>query len=283
LPTDLAGVLDRYQCFTYSLSESPSKEWLYYSDCHALSIGYGTSAVLFNQDTRQYWNYPYCKYYTQYNDEGCPMEGYLSPTTWSSDGEYLYVLMTSGGDGGLRFDYVTKLISINLGNGFASVFVDSVAVYEFSPGAKKLAYIPWTWEGSGDEWLRQPITVFVRDLEYRTEFKLILESGYDDAGAIVWSPDGNRFVFLAVQYDNARNIESSTLMLVDVAEKSRGILIKNFPASINSILWTSDESLELRNAIGKPVIYYNIKNRQMTAIPSPYPTVTKTYKEPENP
>jgi hypothetical protein len=283
MPTELAGLLEKYDCFPFNF-ESHTKEWRFYYQCHAPPIGYGQSAVLLNLRTGESWYYPYCKFYNQCLNEDYPSEGYLWPIAWSSDEKYLYVEMTGGGDGGTQFHYVSKLISINLDNGFASVFLDSVAVYEFSPGAKKLAYIPIEWEVSGDDWNRiEPYFVFVRDLEYEAEFKLLLEPGYDDAGDIVWSPDGSQFVFLAVQYDNANNIERSTLMLVDVYRKSRAILIDNYPASINSINWQSDGMLELLDAYGKPAIYYDVNNKIMIVIPSPTPTITKTYKEPKYP
>ena len=168
-PKALQSVLDKYQCYS-NYSESPSKEWRYYDDCNDPSRDYGNSAVLFNLRTNDYWNYPYCKYATLPFDGSCPVEGHLQPKAWSPEGHYLYITITTGGDGGSWFDYSMKLLSINLHNGFASVVVDANAVYEFSPNLNKLAYIPFVWDG--------PYIVYIRDLEDSTEFKLILEPKY---------------------------------------------------------------------------------------------------------
>jgi hypothetical protein len=268
---ELQNTLDKYECFS-NFSESPSKEWRFYDDCNDLSRDYGNSSVLFNMRSGDSWNYPYCKYYTPYLDEGCPVEGHLQPKAWSTDGKYLYVSMTSGGDGGSYFNYVSKLISINLHNTLASVFLDSVAVFEFSPNVDKLAYITMEWEDSDYNWTRkEPITIFVRNLDSQSEYQMRLESGYDDAGDINWSPSDSQFTFLAVKFDNRSNIENSTLMLMDVSKRSREILIEDYPGYLEFQEWLPEGVLIYKTYSSGVTnfITYSIPDRQMVITPMP--------------
>ena len=224
----LDEVIEDYNCSLYQYEPHPP-DWLFL-DCAYTSTGtYGYSSILYNLRTDNFWLYPYCKYAPRLSNEGCPIEGHIAAKAWSPDGNYLYTTVTSGGDGGTWFNYVSKLLSINLNNGYASDFVDSAGVYEFSPQVDTLAYIPMEWVITDQDWERkQPFSINVRDLESGDEFSLLLEKGYDDAGDIHWSPDATQFVILAVHYkEYSMRGGNSSVIFVDVPSRSRATLIKD--------------------------------------------------------
>jgi hypothetical protein len=265
LPTQLAGLVDRYRCSQDISNESPSKEWAFFYDCYDSHLGY--SAILINQFTGEYWNYTYCKYYNQCVEN--PGEGHIAFEAWSPDGNYLYATLTTGGDGGPWFGYSLKLLSINLHNKIASIFIDLSAEYEFSPGGDKLAYIPYVGDFLHFEYKRnEPFAVCVHDLKDSDEFKLIIEYKYDEAGDIAWSPDGTQFVFLAIKYNDSYDIESSTIVLVDVVSKRLEILIKDHPGYLDFQEWEPDGILIYRVDSTEEMIYYSIPERQMVITPT---------------
>jgi hypothetical protein len=256
-PTVTTEVLE--QCSRYD--QSPSGIWLLF-DCGFDPDGKGYVAVLHNMLTYKSWVYTYCTFTDDCRDGAFPSEGSIRAKAWSPDSHYLYAELDSGVDGGSWFGYATKLLRINLHNGFASILVNSTGVYEFSPKVDKLAYIPYVWEEAHE--------VYVRDLESSNQFNFLLESEYDDAGDIVWSSDGTQFIFLAVRYGGSSGLGSSSLMLVDIASRSRAVLIKDHPGYLMFQEWLSDGILKYQAyPDDESIILYSIPHRQMVTTPAP--------------
>jgi hypothetical protein len=273
LPTELSGIIEQYDCFPY-YGKSPSGEWLFFRCNYFNTTGFGTSLVLYNQITGRSWEYKYCKFYFGCESPDHNPTGSISPLAWSSDGRFLYAIMSRGGDSSIWFHVAYKLLSINLNSGNASVYVDAVAEYSFSPDGKQLAYITWYWD--------KPLELIVRDLDNSSDFKIILEPKYRQAGEITWSPDKSQFVFVALTSEDG-NYPPFSLIQVDVTNHNRELLINDYPDIIYSINWRSDGVLELLDDHDKPVFFFEIANRQITALPTRTPTSPFFIRDPITP
>lgn len=270
LPVDLSALVEKHRCSITQDHISPSGEWVFYNTCMAeytypeteyseSTTVYMYADLLYNLVTGKYWIYPPCPF-IQGPAFGCNPQAYLNPIAWSPDNKYLYAVTISGGDSIYWFGYMMDLIRINLETGVANIYMDLWAEYSLSPDTSLLTYIPVTYEN--------PLEVYVRDLKESSDFKLILEPDYIEAGDINWSPEGTQFIFLAVNGKYPVG-ESISLMLVDITNRSRSVLIKDFPHYLDFNEWRTDGILAFHDSYNDHTILYDIENRQLIATPTP--------------
>jgi hypothetical protein len=254
LPTEESSVLK--ECTYYQ--QSPSGIWLLY-DCGFDPDGKGAVAVLYNLLTRESQTFTYCSLANLCSDQNAFSESAIQAKAWSPDRNYLYLVLYSGADGGTWFNYVSRLVRVNLHNGYASILLNTAAVIEFSPGMDQLAYIPYPGE--------EPHVIHIRDLKTLDDFGLMLEPEHEDAGDIVWSPDGSQLIFTAVKYGGTG---SSTLMLVDVPKRSRTILIRDYPGFLRFQEWLPGGLLQYRSDLDDTkIIQYSIPENKMSISTAP--------------
>ena len=271
MPENLAKLAEKYRCSLYDYKISPSEEWSFFYQCFyeyiypATEYYEATSTILngsllYNRITEEYWFYPPCQFIEPGFSPGCNPQAIYKPLTWSPDGHYLYLGLTSGGDGGGLWSYFLgsmKLLRVNLGTGELSLFIDKSAYYSFSPDFQSVAYIPYVGEESGDS-----LAVYVRDLTVSSEFNFKLEHKYKYAGGIQWEPDGSGFYFVALtSAEMAASL--SRLMQVNVHSQDLFLLVDDLPAIIIRLSWRSEGLLELHDELSEVTFFYNEVDRQM--------------------
>jgi len=108
--------------------------------------------------------------------------GYTTPQIlhWSPDGRYLYYTNRPHVDGCGLFVTASDLWQVNLADGeITQVFSEGAQSYSFSPDGNQLAMLTWS----------TPPALVIHELSSGKQQAVTLD--FDDAGAVVWSPDGD--------------------------------------------------------------------------------------------
>jgi Tol biopolymer transport system component len=108
--------------------------------------------------------------------------GYTTPQIlhWSPDGRYLYFTNRPHVDGCGLFVTASDLWQVDLADGeITQVFSEGAQSYSFSPDGNQLAMLTWS----------TPPELVIHELSSGEQSAVSLD--FDDAGVMVWSPDGN--------------------------------------------------------------------------------------------
>ena len=116
--------------------------------------------------------------------------GYTTPEPlhWSADGRYLYFTNRPHADGCGLFVTGSDLWRADLADGSVTqVLPEGAQSYAFSPDGTLVAYMSWS----------TPPELALHNLGTGEERRVVL--GFEDAGAIVWSPDGAMLALTGAQ------------------------------------------------------------------------------------
>jgi hypothetical protein len=196
-----------------------------------------------NPETSQIWSFPYeeffspsdltSEYYTPYNVS-------FFVRHWTKDGRYVYFEPDyCCWDPFILFlgNYVEDLNVLDLQTGRWKQVFDRLSYLSFSPTDRRMVFV---------NLLSSPLYMNIRDLRtgVTTTLRLPLDDKYEQAGNIVWSPNGLKFAVLAA-YGYEFGTESQqpgvfSIMSVDLADPDEPVLTTQLS---DSLAWIEIESL----------------------------------------
>lgn len=219
-----------------SVSQSPDGQWtaessLAYISEEGLVRGYDTRLQVSRADGSVTW--------TLVDYEQDAGLGYAIPVIhrWSADGEHVYFTNSVVPDGCGLFVNGSDLHRADLSTGEATELMPALArALSLSPDETTVAYFPWG-----------PMPDLVlRDLAEGTERKLAWEIPFNDAGNIVWSPDGSALA-LILSADSCRPNWNYTTVKVDVPTLEPTVLLENDDRLLSIVSWPEPNRLLLRD------------------------------------
>jgi hypothetical protein len=116
-------------------------------------------------------------------------KGILRPRHWSNDGKYVYLAVSSWGDGPVFFCEGIQLRKFELLTGKFIDFhteIQGCFDYSFSPDDGQLAYIVQ---------FQKPLVLHILNIQTENEQQITISEKYDQAGCLIWSPDQNQLIF----------------------------------------------------------------------------------------
>lgn len=173
-----------------------------------------------------------------YNDPLFPeLSGSVRPVHWTKDSQYIYftVYLEQWNDGSFSaFDSAPHLKLLKVANGEINDVLAGNFYYSFSPTDRRLIEIQQN---------EQPLKLIVHDLKTGDLVSLspVGNPNYRQAGNVIWSPDGLRFVFVNAFGGEigGEMIEQmiQSLILVNIENMTQEIIVDEISGSITPISW----------------------------------------------
>jgi hypothetical protein len=227
---------------------SPSKTWAtgFCNDDETWIVGVGQ---------RGKWSISYGEFYGKKFDSG---NGVIAPYHWTSDNYYLDLAIQRGVVGPLYYVDGWGLVRLNLANGNIAEVLKPIQhhyySFSFSPDGKSIAYIlqPAT-----------PLVVKVMNLESKEVKSYPLNSEYNQAGDILWSPDMSKLVLGQAIIDpntlNSDVIETNpnifSIVLINLADNSRQLVVSDNLTFTRPMKWHNENRIWLLDENAKDWIY----------------------------
>ena len=148
-----------------------------------------------------------------------------APLHWSTDGRYLYYTNRPRVDGCGLFVTASDLWRADLADGSVSrILVNEAQSYAFSPDGSLVAYITWS----------APAELVLYELETSEERRTTLD--FEDAGAMVWSPDGARIALTGANHPCLPDWKQA-IMLIDASDLSQTTLMPPDERLLKTSAW----------------------------------------------
>lgn len=239
--TDYGALLSRLLPNCGNAELSPSQTW---------AIGFCNNDETWIVDVNQTakWTISYGEYYGKRFDSG---NGVIAPFYWTSDSKNLYLTVQRGVSGPIYFANGWELINLDLASGKIAEILRPLPrqYYSFSLSSdgKLLAYI------------LQPTTslvVIVMNLESKDVKSYSLKPEYNQAGAMLWSPDMSKIVLgqAIVDYDGV-NPDVFSVVMLDLANDSLETVVSDNLVETRPQKWVDENTIELSDSDGKFWIY----------------------------
>ncbi len=174
----------------YSTVESPDGKWRIEFHSDFISMNY---LMIFSKDSSTQWR---INEFTVNDGGGYRQIDYRSPI-WSLDGNYVYMPIGTRKDGwGLQYIDGEGMDRLNLKSGeITRVFGEKDALYSYtlSHDQSTLAFI--------ELGVLPPLQIVLLDMRSGEKRVMDLDQDFKLAGWIRWSPDSQKFIFVATQDD----------------------------------------------------------------------------------
>ncbi len=173
--------------------------------------------------------------------------GYTTPRPfqWSKDGRYLYWTNKPVPDGCAVFVNGSDLERFDLQTGRGQEIVSQGPSWlSLSPDEKQVAYIYWN---------SKALEIVLQDLATGARREATLEGAGNNsqAGNIVWSPDGQRFVLAVASNPCDPPNWTHSIILIDRATLTQRVLIQKDKRLLVPINWPQPEQVLLQEQNGK--------------------------------
>jgi hypothetical protein len=183
-------------CEIYSAMLSPDNNWL------AQDCGYDGVYRVSNRDGSVQWSITRLEAFGPADEFNPKNLGSIQPIHWSSDSQIIYFETEEccGGDGANMYEIfgmpllAYPIYRLNVQNGIWTKIVPDQNYYSFSPTGRRLVFFNrsnWNEENSF-------VNINIMDLKTGQVIQKSLEQ-YPAAAYVVWSRDGKRLAFTAIQ------------------------------------------------------------------------------------
>jgi len=226
--------------FGYDTLISPDTNWLaefcYPEGKFQVSDKSGTKIL--HSDFKNYY----------YDPQYPALLGFMRPVHWTNDSQYIYFTVTpeqwmDGGNISIS-GLAPTLFRMKIANGEISQILSGIFYHSFSPTDRRLIEV---------QEYKRPVKLIIHDIKTGSSESLIpnSDSRYSQAGEVIWSPDGQKFIFVAAfgfEYgDEVSEPMIHSLILVNLSDASQQIIISEISDQIEPIKWDEND-----------VITYNI-------------------------
>lgn len=226
--------------FSYDTLISPDANWLaefcYPEGKFQVSDKSGTKIL--HSDFKNYY----------YDPQYPALLGSMRPVHWTNDSQYIYFTVTpeqwmDGGNISIS-ELAPTLFRMKIANGEISQILSGIFYHSFSPTDRRLIEI---------QEYKRPVKLIIHDIKTGSSESLIPnnDSRYSQAGKVIWSPDGQKFIFVAAfgfEYgDEVSEPMILSLILVNLSNSSQQIIVSEISDQIEPIKWGEND-----------VITYNI-------------------------
>lgn len=214
--------------------------------------------TLASRETQALWKF-------RYQDYIPPMDfvpdGGMSVIHWSSDEKYAYFTSFLGGDGGECFfgnqlDTGSGLFRVDLETGNAVAILPVGGDYlwysfSLSPTDRRLVY------GA------RSLDLKVLDLQTGQLTNVAHMSDFSQGGQYIWSPDGLKFVYSTVLYEEQQARLNYSIRLVDAQSGTERILLESPDACFAVTSWTENNILTLEKNYGQTLAKFDLNTNKI--------------------
>jgi hypothetical protein len=182
--------------------------------------------------------------------------GFLDPIHWTADGRYIFLGVAPSVSGPIYYTVWRGVFRLDLLTGKTGETLPSTGAFaaiSFSPDGKKMAIIQWP---------RRPddhisLNVKIVNVQNGERLTYPIPEAYNQAGDLVWSPDGERIALGAagIDYDGTGK-EKFAVFTLDLTDGSIRRLIPDQAVEIHAWVWPKEDELELKNNSGQWWIYH---------------------------
>lgn len=189
--------------------------------------------------------------------------GYTFPQVfhWSRDGRYLYFTNVAVPDGCALFTGGSDLHRLDLSDGSITPLLAEIGgPLSLSSDEKTLAQIYW----NGDA-----LEMVLHDLASGDERRIELDSHYEQAGNMIWSPDGQSLMLIAVSKPCLPPDWTQSVIRIDVAQLTLTTLVRDDDRLFSIQAWTEAERVTLIDKDGHEW-WMDASTGQLTPIAAPF-------------